>query len=262
MRSQERKISRPWLWPALLIIVGIVLLLDNFLLLGDFNAVALLPLLLVVAGAQILVRGDLIPSSEARTFGITRGSVQAATLEISSGAIDVDVRPLQRPGRLVAGQFAAETRPYLDVQEYDAHLRMLRSQTPWYAFADWQIGLATDLPWQILVSTHLGKATLDLTDLIIEQGVIATGFGEIRLILPREVLGEIVVRSTLGNIHITTPEGCCAEITVQASRLFTVHADTYRYTNPEPNVYRVDGDADAPMMRIQLRGVFGDAYLA
>ena len=103
--SQEKRVRSqsqgPVLWSLLLILLGVALLLDNFLLLGDFNALALTPLALVVIGAQILLRGDVVPNEEARTFGVTRGSVEAATLEISSGEIDVQIRALQREGRLV-----------------------------------------------------------------------------------------------------------------------------------------------------------------
>lgn len=106
MGLSRRKTNRAGgliLWSLLLIVIGIVLLLDNFLLLGDFNAVALLPLVLVVIGAQILLRGDLAPNTDARRFGITRGSVEAATLEINSGEIDVDIRALSSDFRLRDG---------------------------------------------------------------------------------------------------------------------------------------------------------------
>ena len=98
---QARQSRGPWLWPLALAIVGVVLLLDNFLLLGDFNPTLLWPLLLVIAGAQILLQGDILPVRQAKTFGITRGSVEAGTLDISAGEIDVNVRALRREGRLI-----------------------------------------------------------------------------------------------------------------------------------------------------------------
>jgi hypothetical protein len=260
-RKAERR-NGPGLWPVLLVIVGVVLLLDNFLLLGDFNAVALLPLLLVVAGAQILLRGDLLTSTETRSFGITRGSVESGTIEISSGEIDVDIRALQREGRLVAGQFAVGSRPRLDVQDTYAHLIMNRADTPWLCFADWQIGLAHDLPWQFLVSTYLGQVKADLSNLITHEAVIATGFGDIHLVCPPEAFSTLYLRSTLGNIHVATPPGYNARIIVDAGRLFKVHADVYRYENPDPNTYlSTEVDEGAPPVTIHISGTFGDAYL-
>jgi hypothetical protein len=253
----------PWLWPALVILVGIVLLLDNFLLLGDFNAVALLPLLLVVAGAQILLRGDLLPSAEGRTFGVTRGSVESATLEISAGGIDVDVRPIQREGRLIAGQYAAHSRPSLSVKDTYTHVRMDRAATPWYSFADWQVALAKDLPWQVLISTHLGQIDLDLSEVIVYEAVIASGVGDIRLVAPPEALKPLVVRSTLGNVHIITPEGHRVRVIVDGGRLFNARHDIHRYAEVEPSVFEaLDAHEDAPLVEVRVSGTFGDAYLA
>lgn len=251
------------MWAVLLLVAGLVFLLDNFLLLGDFNAVALLPLLLVVIGAQILLRGDIVPGTDTRTFGITRGSVESGTLEISSGEVDVEVRALQRDGRLIAGQYAAQSRPYLNVQNNYAHLKMDRAATPWLTFADWQVGLARDLPWQLLVSTHLGQVNLDLSGVILQDAVVATGFGHIRLICPTEALGPLYLRSTLGNIYVVTPPGYRTQVVVRGSRLFPVRVDDRRYERVQPGVYLArDATEDAPLVEIIVSGTFGDAYLA
>ncbi len=261
-KRDNKRATFPWLWPVLLVVVGVVLLLDNFLLLGDFNAIALLPLLLVVAGAQVLLRGDLLPSTEASTFGITRGSVESGTLEISAGGIDVDIRPLNREGRLIAGQYAAGARPSLNVKDTYAHIRMNRARTPWFSFVDWQVGLANDLPWQFLVSTHLGQIELDMGDLIVHEAVAASGIGDIRVVLPYEAFKPLYVRSTFGNIHVVTPTGHRTRIIVQGSRVFRAHHDIHRYTEVEPNVFEsLDAEPDAPLVTVTVRGTFGDAYL-
>jgi hypothetical protein len=251
------------IWPLGIALVGVALLLDNFLLLGDFKMTNLWPLLLVLVGAQMLLRGDFVPSSDSSTFGITRGSVESGTLEISAGAIDVEIRALQREGRLIAGQYAPLSRPYLNLAGNHAYLRMDRSATPWLAFADWQMGLARDLPWQLLVSTHLGQINLDLSPLIIQDAVLATGIGDIRLVCPQETLDAIYVRSTLGSIHLLTPPGYRAQITVNGSRMFRLHIDETRYAEPEQGVFIARDPADeAPAVMIYLSGTFGDAYLA
>lgn len=252
----------PWLWPILLAAAGVILLLNNFLLLGTFDAGALWPLGLVIIGATILLRGDFAPGSEGRTFGITRGSVESGTLEISSGEIDVIVRPLQQEGRLIAGQFAQGARPGMRVNDTHTHLNMQRSSTPWLSFADWEMGLARDLPWQVLVSTHLGQVNLDLSTLLVQTGVVGTGFGDIRLVAPFEAFGSLHLQSTLGNIHVITPVGYQTRITVQGSRMFRIHADLRRYEQLEGNIYLShDADEQAPLVEIIVRGTFGDAYL-
>ncbi len=256
-------IKGPLLWPLALAAVGILLLLNNFLILTDFNVTALWPLLLVVAGAQILLRGDLAPSEEARTFGITRGSVEAGTLEISAGEIDVQIRALQREGRLIAGQYAAGARPAMSVSDTRAHIKMDRAATSWLSFTDWEMGLARDLPWQILISTHLGQVNLDLSGLIALDVVAATGVGDIRLTCPVEAFGRLRLRSALGNIFITTPPGYRTQISVSGSRVLGVHADEHRYEQPEKNVFVArDADEAAPPVEIEVSGTFGEIYLA
>ena len=262
-RENKKRTTGPWLWPVVLVIVGILLLLDNFLLIENFNAYTLLPMLLVIAGAQLLLRGDILPDTDARTFGITRGSVESGTLEISSSEIDIHVRSLRQEGRLIAGQYAANTRPDLVVDDNYAHLRMQRASTPWYSFADWHIAVAPDLPWQILASSHLGQAELDLEGLIVHDVVVGTGFGDIRFIAPLEALGQIFLRSTLGNIHINTPYGYNVHVIVEGGRFFSVNADANRYENPERHVYvAAEAHHDAPPIEIRVSGTFGDLYLA
>ncbi len=262
-KKDNKNTTFPVLWPLLFVAVGVVLLLDNFLLLGDFNALALLPLLLVVAGTQILLRGDLLPSAEARTFAITRGSVESGTLEVSAGGIDVDVYALQKEGRLIAGQYAAGARPHLNVKDTYSHIIMNRAATPWFTMADWQIGLAKDLPWQFLISTHLGQIDLNMSQLVVHEAIVASGIGDIRVVLPGEAFKTLFVRSTFGNIHIITPPGVRARVRVEASRVFRVKHDIHRYTQTAAYTFEsTEYDAEAPQVDIVVRGTFGDAYLA
>lgn len=273
MRLSTSRVSGangPLLWPLALTVFGVILLLDNFLLLGDFNAMTLAPLGLVILGAQILLRGDATLSAEARRFGITRGSVESATLEVSSGEIDVEVRALQPDWRLrdgqhalIAGQFTHQARPQLTMSEQYAHLKMDRASTPWSSFADWKVGLASDLPWQIISSGHLGEFDGDFSELIIHEAVIATGFGDIRIVCPPEAFGPLNLRSTLGTIQVVTPQGYNTRIIIQAGRFFSTHFDETRYSSPDTNVYlALDADPTAPLVEIVIHGVFGDAYLS
>ena len=260
---QARRSRGPWLWPLMLAAIGVILLLDNFLLLGDFDPTLLWPLILVIVGAQILLRGDILPGTQHQTFGVTRGSVEAAALEISSGEIDVRVRSLQREGRLIAGQYAAQSRPQMAVEDTQAHILMTRAATPWLSFSDWEVGLARDLPWEIFVTTHLGQVNLDLSEIILQDAVIATGFGDVRFICPFEALGTVALRSTLGTIQVVTPVGYRARIMVAPGPFFGIHVDEQRYYQVEPNVYlSLDAPDDAPLVEISISGTFGDTYLA
>lgn len=261
---QARRSSRgPWLWPLMLAVIGVVLLLDNFLLLGDFDPTLLWPLVLVVIGAQILLRGDILPGTQAQTFGVTRGSVEAATLEISAGEIDVQARALQREGRLIAGQYAAQSRPQMTVEDTQAQILMNRAATPWLSFSNWEMGLARDLPWQIYISTHLGQVNVDLSEIILQDAAITTGFGDLRFICPYEALGPVHLQSALGNIQVVTPVGYRAQISVGQSPFFGFHVDEQRYMQTEPGVYlSLDAPDDTPLVQVSISGTFGDTYLA
>jgi hypothetical protein len=264
--GSARNARGPVLLPLLLAGIGLLWLLANFLILPQVNIIGLLPLLLVAVGANILLRGDFVPGSDFRTFGITRGSVEAASLEISAGEIDVSLQALageQHPERLIAGQYAAGARPELHVEGVQAHLRLDRSSTPWVSFADWELALAQELPWQIYVSTSLGQVQADLSQVVVERALISTGHGEIRLVAPPEAFEGLRLRSTLGNIHVTTPPGARTRITVERGRLLGIHVDAARYEEAFPGLYLSrDAAPQAALVDIVISGDAGDAYLA
>ncbi|MBK8025603.1 MAG: hypothetical protein IPK19_30480 [Chloroflexi bacterium] len=260
MRSKRS--SGGWLWPLALVALGVLLLANNFLLISGFNVSALLPLILVIIGGVILIRGDLFAGGGGKNFGITRGAVENAALEISAGPVDVQAYSLQREARLIAGQYAPDARPELNVDGVSARLRMDRAATPFFSLTPWSVALARDLPWKLYISTHLGQVSADLADLIVEGGVIATGFGDIHVTTPVEALAPIHIRSTLGSIRVTVPPGHSARVVVRQTRQFSVNVDEARYTSPEPNVYVArDADPERPEATIYVNGTFGDAYL-
>jgi hypothetical protein len=242
---------------------GVLLLLSNFLLLSGFNAATLWPLLLVIGGVIILFQGDITDAGQVRTFGITRGTVESGTLEISAGEIDVQVHNLAREGRLAAGQYAFDSRPELDLSDTHATLRMKRSATPWLSFGDWAVGLARDLPWDVYVSTSFGQVSADLSDAIVRQVVLATGIGDIRMTAPREAFEPLMLRSAAGDLHIYTPAGTRAIIHVQRSSFVGVHADMSRYAQSEEGDYVArNADFGLEPVEIYLNGTFGEIYLA
>jgi hypothetical protein len=151
----------------------------------------------------------------------------------------------------------------MDVDEVNAHLRFDRAATPWISFADWELMLARDLPWQLFISTSLGEVDLNLAEVIVDNGMIATGLGNIRLTCPQETLGTLYLRSAMGDIQVSSPLGAKARITVEGSRLVDIRADDRRYTQPEPGLYVTrDAAPDAPLVELHISGTFGNVYLA
>lgn len=265
-RRSANNSKGPIVWPLALVAVGVMLLLNNFALLGDFNLINLSPLILVLIGAWILLRGDMRPSEDQKSFGITRGSVESATLDIRSGEIDVVVSmlPATNQERLIAFRsYPVQSRPKLRVDGVNTYLSMRRNFTPWFSYTDWDVVVAQGLPWQFLIATHLGQVSLDLANGIVSEAKIATGIGNIHFVAPYEALGTIQVSSVLGSIHITTPIGHAVEVHVQPRKFFGIHVDEGRYQATDTNAYvAYDPDEDAPLVEIHVTGVFGDVYLA
>lgn len=224
----------PWLWPIVLMVGGVILLLDNFLLI-DLDVTPYWPVLLVALGLQLLLRGDIAPSWQAHTFGITRGSVQTAAIEVESGELDVQVRALHKPGRLIAGQYTARSRPDLRVRNNHAVLRMQRGQTWWLSFADWDVGLANDLPWSILVSSHLGQLEVDLHDVQTDRAFVSSGLGSVALTCPRRASGPLAARSTFGEVRVNLPERSAARIHVRSGPFGRVRVNPARFDQVGPD---------------------------
>ncbi len=224
-----------WLWPLILIAGSVVLLLNNFLLI-DIDIAPYWPAALVLLGLQLLVRGDIAPTWQAHTFGITRGSVQSAAIEIESGEIDVQLQALRKPGRLIAGQYTARSRPGLVVRNNRAMLSMQRGQTWWLSLADWDVGLAHDLPWEILMSSHLGRLDADLRGLAIARAYISSGLGHVTVACPEQCDQEISARSTLGDVRLSIPPRSRAIIKVNAGPFARVRYDRERFAEIEPGL--------------------------
>lgn len=246
--------------------IGGLLLLHGLLFLEDFSLVSLSPLLLVFLGAQVLLRGDLVPSTNARTFGITRGNVESATLTMNSGEIDVRLRafPPEMNERLVIGQYASQARPELALDGTHAYLTFDRAKTSWFTFADWDIGLSPAMPWSLLLSASFGQLDVDLAEVIVQDVRVYAGVGDVRIVAPRECLGDgVQVRTTLGNIQWLTPNGYRVEVYVQEGRFSKAHVDPTRYERLENGAWSaLSYDESLPAVKVDLRGQFGDVYLA
>ena len=259
MRAQAKR--TPWLWPLLLIAMGVVLLLDNLLLI-DLDVASLWPVVFIALGLQLLVRGDIAPSWQAHTFGITRGSVQTGSVEIESGEVDVQLRALRKSGRLIAGQYTARSRPNLTVRNNHARVRMQRGQTWWLSMADWDVGLAEDLPWEILASSYLGELEFDLRGLLVRRVALASGLASVTLTCPETATGPLYARSTLGNVRVTVPEGSRARITVKGGPFGRVRVNPARFGRIQAGVFATTPPDDNPLddvvdLDITVSTVFG-----
>ncbi len=257
----------PIILPVLLVAVGVVLLLKNFLLIADIDVLQYWPVLLVLAGIQLLMRGDIGMTWQAQTFGITRGSVQTGSLEASSGELDVKIRALRREGRLIAGQYTGRSRPGLNVRGTHARLSMQRGQTWPFSLADWEIGLAKDLPWSLLISAHLGELDIDLRGLQVDQANVATGIGDVRLVVSDVAVdgrrGDVRAYSTFGNVTLIIPANVEAVVRIETKPMARLQIDESRFLMLEPGVYATLGYEQSQMpINAEVTSTFGTVRLA
>jgi hypothetical protein len=257
-----RSSRAPVIIPVLLVGLGVILLLSNFRLLENVDLSRWWPVLLIFAGLQLLVRGDLGISWQTKEFGITRGTVQTASVEASSGEIDVKVRVLRREGRLVAGHYTARSRPQLTVRSNHARLMLQRGQTWPFSQGDWEIGLARDVPWSLLISAHLGELDVDLRGITLHEANLGTGIGDIKLQPSHLVENGIRARSTFGSIWVAIPPGDHAIITLRERAFARVNIDENRFLMISPGVYATVGyeHSTAPAA-LELGTTFGTIHL-
>ncbi|MCC7451945.1 MAG: hypothetical protein IT324_31350 [Anaerolineae bacterium] len=256
----------PLILPILLVGIGVLLLLKNFLLIENVDVLQYWPVVLILAGVQLLIRGDIGITWQAQTFGITRGSVQTATLEASSGELDVKIRALRREGRLVAGQYTGRSRPNLTVRGSHARLSMQRGQTWPFSQADWEIGLAKDLPWKLLISAWLGELDLDLRGLRVEETNAASGIGDVRLVVSDVVTdgkcGDVRAASTFGNVTLVIPQNVEAVVRIESRPMARLQVDEARFLMIEPGVYATLGyEQSQALVNAELVSTFGTVRL-
>jgi hypothetical protein len=231
----------PLILPFVLVVVGVLLLLKNFLLIENLDLLQYWPIVLILAGVQLLFRGDIGITWQSQTFGITRGSVQTASLEANSGELDVRVRALRREGRLIAGQYTGRSRPNLNVRGSHARLSMQRGQTWPFSLSDWEIGLAKDLPWNLLISAYLGELDVDLRGLNVNEANLASGIGDVKLVVSDIQGGDVRACSTFGNVTLVIPPEVQAVVRVEAKPMARIQIDEARFLMIEPGVYATLG---------------------
>ena len=140
---------------------------------------------------------------------------------------------------------------------------MLRSRTWLLSLADWDLGLAGDLPWNLLLSSYLGQIDLDLRGLIIDCAQVSTGIGDLRVLAPDSPAGPITLQSTLGDIYLTVPPEMPAAVTVLAGPLFDVHLQDDRWQPDGERRYVTPDYAGAiEPLEFTIHGTTGGLYLS
>ncbi len=250
--TEERRPS--YVLPAVLIIAGVVLLLDQLgIWTVDWSHVlSLWPLLLILLGLDILARsvrvsGPLmtimlvvavgiaivllwpsltvgpIRSTDRRTTSLE--GVEQASIFLSSGVADLDVRAIESSTFLLDGDFAYSDRRQaptfesktrngfatIEIASRDDGSQVLGTRS---TMERWQIDLSTRVPLGLTVNAGVGKTVLDLEDLTLDRLQVAVGVGETEVTLARSGTYDAAIDGGVGEITVIIPKDTPARVRV------------------------------------------------
>ena len=236
------------LWPILLIIIGLdVLFARRLPLVG-----ALLALLTVGAVVFVLLEGGSLALSEkpeprTETFVVSAEDVEAARFNLDLTAQPADVSGRQNSELLIDAEIGHFGNVEMIVaggadKEVTLEQRGMVSWLVWllpeaHQELVWDIGLSTEVPFELNVNGSTGVANFDLSEVQLEafyldgstgastivfpasqegyQARVDASTGEIRIVLPAE--GNLTLRldGSTGQITLDVPEGAAFRLEVQ-----------------------------------------------
>lgn len=212
-------------WPVLLILLGLEILIGRRSWVGSLIvlAVAAVAVITVVAiglsagtittaaGERQMLSQPLADASRADVtinFGVgtaTLYSLPAGSPNLIEGTVD------NAPGRHVETDFhVTGDTAVLNINE--------RGQTGFFPFfgpqveSRWDLGLSSQVPLSLRLSTGVGQATLDLQGLKLTDLQLDTGVGQTLLTLPGQGRFNVDLRGGVGNTVVTVPRGLAVHI--------------------------------------------------
>ena len=214
------------LWPVILIAIGLDILIGRRSLWGSLLSAALV---LAIFGGAIWLFASRPAGGEAVTteqISQPLGGAARAEVEIGFGVGQLRVSTMTDSKNLIEGTVALNksetiTRDFQVVG--DTARFILHSQgVPVIPFGDfgnielgWQLKLNRDVPMAVSISTGVGEAQINLSELHATSVQVSTGVGQTTLTLPRQ--GEVTaeVNGGVGQTIIYIPAGMAARIEVR-----------------------------------------------
>ena len=263
--------ERIWpLWPVVLILLGVEILLGRrsraWQLIGGLGML----LLLVVAGAYLVVTNTPEEGSARLDQSWPLAEVDRGVIHLQLGIGDIDLEAIKDRNDLAQIRMQAPEGVYyehtLERRGGTAYLEVSGPENtsswifPWGGDKDihWQVYLSDEVPLELEIDTGVGRSTLDLSGLEIEELVLRAGVGEMEVILPAQVKrGRVTVQAGIGKITLIIPEGVAAEIEASTG-LGSTSVDTDRF--PKTNgVYRSSNyDRAEYRLKIEVSGGIGE----
>ncbi|MCJ7566012.1 MAG: LiaF-related protein [Anaerolineales bacterium] len=203
-------------WPILLIAVGLDIFIGNRSAWGA--AITLVVVLAILAGGIIFFDKQPRWTYEPENIEIPLGSVEhaAVTLGPALGYLHVGVLP-KGSNVLVQG----EVRPFsgeeiTETVDFSATRATIELRTKgvivvpfvggWNSQPSWEIALHPGVATDMIVDFGIGKAELDLRDLLIGEIHVEHGIGQTILLLPSADNMDINLEGGIGEIRVVIPD--------------------------------------------------------
>jgi hypothetical protein len=256
MENKKSKRGSP-LGPALLILIGVILLL-NVLGVLDWSIwwsiLLLWPVLLIAAGLELLLRrwkwGSLLAtilvvavvvvalwltSAGVTTSGLVTEQIQQplgdatrANLSIDPGIGTLRIKAASESANLVEGTVllgkGEELQEDFSQQGDIATYSLGTKTTSWTAFPSgfddariWELGLSPGAELSVNADMGVGNTELDLTGLAMEGLNAGAGMGRVKVILPATGQFAVELSQGIGVLEIVIPTGMAVRIEADAA---------------------------------------------
>lgn len=206
------------LWPVLIILAGLdVLFARRLAFVG-----ALLGLLLLAGVVYILWQGETLgvqtdPQVKTETVSVDLGEVTAAEFNLDLSLQEAFIHPLTDSNMLLLGEIGHFGDLAFNVSGVEEAVINLRQTGPltWYNWflpevqtedLTWDIGLSTEVPFDLDVDASTGKAELDLSGVQLDDFEFDASTGASTIILPASTEGyETRLDASTGSMHVFLP---------------------------------------------------------
>src|SRR5512138_1741044 len=225
-------------WGTLIILLGIVLLLNQFF--PSINAWGLFwPVLLILLGLWFLVGRQLLGnrSLEVEQVNLPLEDAREARIRLQHGAGRLEISPAAAPATLLSGLFAGGVeqrlnrggaRVDLELKPRGADLFMWPGMNAGQGLT-WTVNLTREIPLRLEIESGASETRLNLQDLLVTELVLKTGASSTVATLPAQAgLTRVKVQSGAASVELRLPEGVAARIHVQ-SGLAGIHIDPQRF---------------------------------
>lgn len=210
------------IWPAILILIGLLLFVD-LAGLADIDALDLLatwwPLILIGLGLVVLAgalwpRGE--PTVESLTVPLGGATSGEVTLKFGAGELEVGTGT---PGTLVDGTFeGGVVRSDVGPGRVELETDIANAVMPWFGGQrhHWRVGLAPDVPIALRLEGGASRSTLELGRLNVPSLVVKTGASDTRIGLPASVeLCDVRIEAGAAQVRVSVPVGVAVRIRAQ-----------------------------------------------